>query len=297
MSPEVIEIRDDPSPWWTRPLPWVELFVVSNIAFLTVDIYVAHSINRFAEPAEWVPFAYSAVSPVILVLAMLLAGQISPSQAQDSGPGANRRRVARWMGLLVGWGGVIVGIAGLLFHLDAQFFREQTLHNLVYTAPFTAPLAYAGLGLLLIMNRMVDSRSVEWARWILMMALGGFIGNFALSLTDHAQNGFFYPAEWISVIASAYAVSGLLAMFLVYDNRPLQWLVGVVLLAQIFVGLLGFYYHAAAVYRRPMETLWEKVLYGAPIFAPLLFADIAVLGLLGLWGLAWTQSQQRKRPS
>jgi hypothetical protein len=34
-----------------------------------------------------------------------------------------------------------------------------------------------------------------------------------------------------------------------------------------------------------MSGLWDKILYSAPVFAPLLFANLAVLGVLGLWGL------------
>ena len=50
---------------------------------------------------------------------------------------------------------MVVGVAGLVLHLDSHFFAEQTIKNLVYTAPFAAPLVYAGVGLLLILNRMV----------------------------------------------------------------------------------------------------------------------------------------------
>ena len=50
-------------------------------------------------------------------------------------------------------------------------------------SPFAAPLAYTGLGLLLIANRLVDPQSPEWAYWILLLALSGFIGNFVFSLT------------------------------------------------------------------------------------------------------------------
>ena len=64
---------------------------------------------------------------------------------------------------------------------------------------------HTGLGLLLIANRMVDSQSPEWAYWILLLALGGFVGNFVFSLTDHAQNGFFHPIEWVPVVSSALA--------------------------------------------------------------------------------------------
>ena len=43
-----------------------------------------------------------------------------------------------------------------------------------------------------------------------LLALGGFFGNFVLSLTDHAANGFFARTEWIPVISSAFATGFLL---------------------------------------------------------------------------------------
>jgi hypothetical protein len=68
-------------------------------------------------------------------------------------------------------------------------------------------LAYTALGLLLLMNRMVDRRSEEWPRWVLLLGLGGVVGNFIFSLTDHAQNGSYRKTEWIPVWNSTLAVS------------------------------------------------------------------------------------------
>jgi hypothetical protein len=146
-------------------------------------------------------------------------------------------------------------------------------------------LAYAGLGLLAILNRTVPAQTEAWARWVVFLALGGFLGNFLLTLTDHAQNGFFDGREWIAVAAAAFAVGALLAAVLDYRNRPFLGLCLLVMVAEIAVGLLGWYYHLSAILRSPMTGLWDKILYSAPVFAPLLFADLAVLGVLGLWGL------------
>lgn len=278
-----------PSPlrdrWWGRPLWWVELFALSNIAFLAVDVYFAHAINAFAQRAEWAPIIFSLAAPAVLVIALALGGP-APVVPGDAALGVRGwfRRISRWLGLAVGASALAVGIAGFLLHLESQFFDEQTLKNLVYTAPFVAPLSYAGLGLLIILNRMVDARSVEWARWVVLLALGGFAGNFVLCLADHAQNGFFRSAEWIGVIASALAVGSLLAALLIYDNRPLLWLCGAVMAAQAGVGLLGFCYHGLANLAGP-GSLWEKFLYGAPLFAPLLFPDLALLAIIALWAL------------
>jgi hypothetical protein len=233
-----------------------------------------------------VPVAFSLVAPAVLIAAMALGG-LRPAPANE---GSAARRLARGLGLVVGWGSVAVGIAGVLFHLDSALFEEQTLKNLVYTAPFAAPLAYTGLGFLLLLDRMVDSRTVDWARWVVLLALGGFSGNFVLTLADHAQNGFFQPSEWIGVVASAWAVSSLCAVLVVYDNRPLLWLALAIMAAQAGVGMLGFYLHVMADLRSPAGPLWDRILYGAPPFAPLLFADLAMLAALALWGVARTQA-------
>lgn len=164
---------------------WVELFVLFNFIVLVLDIYLAHSENEFYWRTEYFPVYFSAVGSVILLVG-LVARQ-------------RWRRVAVWrdLGYLVGWVSVATGLAGVIYHLDSQFFYEKTLRSLTYTAPFVAPLACTGVGLLLIMNRMVPAGTREWAEWVLMLTLGGFFGNFVLSLADHAENGFFRPIEWL----------------------------------------------------------------------------------------------------
>jgi hypothetical protein len=262
----------------------MELFLVGNLAFLAVDIVLAHAVNAFRHRAEWIPIAFSLVASAALLLAMGIGGPAPTLPRRDrGGVGASRRRVARWLGLLVGWGSVLVGVAGLIWHLESAFFQEQTLKSLVYSAPFAAPLTYTGLGLLILLDRMVDAETAEWARWVVLLAAGGFGGNFVTTLADHAQNGFFVPSEWVGVVASALAVGTLVALVEVPDNRPL-WLLGLVMMGvQIAVGLLGFYFHARGNLARPAESAWERFIDGAPVFAPLLFVDLAVLAVLGLW--------------
>ena len=260
--------------WFRRPRAWVELFATANLVFLAADIYVAHSYNSFGHSAEWIPFLFSLGAPPILVAAMVAV----------RGPEPLPEGVARWFGLVVGWISVAIGVAGLVFHLRDTFFLEQTIKNLVYTAPFVAPLSYAGIGLLLILDRMVKPLR-EWANWVILLALGGFVGNFILCLADHAQNGFFNWREWIGVASSAFAVGFLVAVLVVDGGYRFLRLCRGVLLLQSGVGLLGFYYHAAAILSGPTGSLWEGIVYGAPLFAPLLFPNLALLAFIGLWGL------------
>jgi hypothetical protein len=173
----------------------------------------------------------------------------------------------------------------VVLHLDSRFFFERTIRSLTYAAPFAAPLAYTGLGLLVILNRVVDARSKEWAYWVLLLALGGFAGNFVFSLSDHAQNGFFNPAEWIPVASSAIAVGFLMVPFLVgIDGGYIRAMVAA-LAVQAIVGLAGFAFHVASVARQPAAGWFERALSGAPPFAPLLFPNLVVLALIAVAAL------------
>jgi len=160
---------------------------------------------------------------------------------------------------------------------------------LVYTAPLVAPLAYSGLGFILLMNRMVSEKSVEWGRWLVLLGLGGFIGNFFLALCDHAQNGFFIQIEWVPVIASALAVGFLIPPLFGKNHWGYLNLCLILMGLQVLVGLLGFYFHALAVWHGPSAELFENILYVAPILAPLLFANLAILCALGLYDLRYKE--------
>lgn len=263
---------------WRDPSFLLEGFVAANLLFLTVDVWLAHAANDFAHPAEWVPVAFSAAAG-LATAAVLAAG------ARAGGPRGWRTGSIGRVGLVVGWASVAVGVAGLVLHLESQFFRELTLRSLVYSAPFVAPLSFAGLGFLLLMDRMVDPDGRRWSAWVLFLALGGFAGNFVLSLADHAQNGFFYATEWIAVVAAAAAVGYLGALFAREpDDGYLRlgfWVLGL----QAAVGLVGFLLHVGRLLEPAAAPLEERVVHGAPLFAPLLFVDLAALAGLGLWDL------------
>lgn len=259
---------------WQRIWPaqrWLilELFVIANLAFLALDVYLAHAINRFRVPSEWLPVVYSIAAPLALGWAHL----------RHRGQGTRERPV----GLAIGWGAIALGILGTVFHLQSQFFEHYTLRSLVYAAPFIAPLAYTGLGFLLLLNRMVPDQSIEWSQWVLMLGLGGFGGIFVLALADHAQNGFFYPIEWVPVVASAYALGFLLMAFF----RPptpafLNACLGVLAL-QALIGVVGLLLHLEVTLEGASSGWLQKIIEGPPVMAPLLLPNLALLAGLGIW--------------
>jgi len=255
--------------WYRSPRMWVELFALFNLAGLAPDIFLAHSTNFFRHRTEYIPLVFSMASPVLLLPAVVMLAR-------------GNLHWWRQLGYLVGWGSVLIGVVGLVLHLQSQFFQQWTLASLVYAAPFAAPLAYTGIGMLLIMNRMVNVEGLEWPLWVIFLALGGFIGNFIFSVTDHAQNGFYHRSEWIPVCSSALAVGFMIVPLILRVNRAFLSACTLVMVLQAAVGLLGFALHLRADIYGVGPTFFDRVVYGAPVFAPMLFPDLVVLACIGL---------------
>jgi hypothetical protein len=261
---------NEPHPdWKTAHDIWLEGFVFFNFLCLTGDIVLAHASNSFRNRWEYLPVWFSPAAAAILVLALV---------------SRLRGYSVLWsrLGSVVACLSIVVGIAGVVFHLDSHFFYERTIRSLTYAAPFAAPLAYMGLGSLLLMNRSVPVNSREWAKWVLFFATGGFAGNFVLSLTDHASNGFFRWSEWIPVVSSALAIGSFIVFFVQDPPRNyLKWCLAILLL-QVVAGAAGFVLHLLTDLHGPSRRLSSNVISGAPPFAPLLLPNLAILGFLGL---------------
>ncbi len=256
------------------------IFAASNFLFMGFDVALAHSYNRFADPREWYPIAYSAMGG----LTVLLYGVLRE-------PG----KLARSAFWIMAWIGFSMGVAGLYLHLAHAAWHEVSLRSLVYAAPIAAPLSYSGVALIaLTADGFFDClKSVSRRQCLLLLVGAGFSGNLALTTLDHARNGFFRPEEWFSVAAAAFG-----AVVLLWagasdkpSTREEYFTILAALVLQIFTGLIGFVFHLYADWHNIMATVPDKIIFGAPIFAPLLFCDIAVLGIIAVFidsaGMRW----------
>src|ERR1051326_604850 len=225
---------------------WLDGFALFNFVCLSGDIALAHSENGFRVRMEYFPIWFSVAAAVCLFAGVILRLKAGQTSAWD------------YIGHIVGFASVVVGTAGVVYPLDSRFFYERTLKSLTYAAPFAGPMAFVGLGCVLIMNRMVEPRSKEWTRWVFFFSLGGFAGNFVLSLTDHAVNGFFLWAEWIPVASSAFAVA-FLAVLIANPSGENLLLTAAVLMIQFLVGGLGFLLHLQADFHGPAERIFSNI--------------------------------------
>lgn len=97
---------------------------------------------------------------------------------------------------------------------------------------------------------------------------------------SHYKNNFRYAAQWTPIIIAPALAA---AAFASVKSRKVATtaLPAISILASADAAV-GFYYHGRGVLRRPGGTkhLLYNVLYGPPIFAPLLFGAAGMLGLL-----------------
>ena len=66
----------------------LDFFIIANLAFLALDVFLAHSVNAFAHSAEWIPFYFSLGASVLL--ALILFGKKKAMERVVS--------VRRWVG-------------------------------------------------------------------------------------------------------------------------------------------------------------------------------------------------------
>lgn len=97
---------------------------------------------------------------------------------------------------------------------------------------------------------------------------------------SHYKNNFRYKIQWSPVVIAPLLAA---AAFGSVKNRKLATTVLPAISAVAGAdAAVGFYYHARGVLRRPggRKHLLYNIMYGPPIFAPLLFGAAGMLGIL-----------------
>lgn len=259
------------------------LFTSANLAFLALDVAIAHSENAFTPVYEWVPVIGS---PLGALTAFWLALHRRPSAG------------AVLLHVLCMLLGVAVGTLGLAFHLRAMLSPLGSIDWAwaVFSAPVIAPLSFAGVSLiglvavfqesppgsgrLSLLNLLNLSAPMSKTQHLLWLVGLGFVGAMAMSFLDHGQYGYRLY-EWIPIVAGGFAGSVVIQQALRPDaQRGDQVTYFWTMVGCIMVGMLGFAFHLSCDVADSGALSLERMRAFAPIFAPLLFGDLAILGLL-----------------
>jgi hypothetical protein len=210
-------------------------------------------------------------------------------------------------------------VVGFYFHVRGIHRKpggwRLPIVNMVMGPPVFAPLLFgvsAYLGLLASFLRRGESgghgifprpaHQHHWARvvtgehepisWMQDVREGRFQKQMAIATVisaffsgfeawySHYKNNFRYKAQWTPVVIAPLLMAAGIAA--VKSPRAAQtWLPAASALAMVD-GAVGFGYHARGVARRPggLKKPIYNIIYGPPLFAPLLFAASGLLGLL-----------------
>jgi hypothetical protein len=222
------------------------------------------------------------------------------------------RTVLRWTSAVT----LLDSLIGFCFHVRGIARKpggwRLPVANIVMGPPIFAPLLFgvsAYLGLIASYLRpeeapAIDTSEDHWreiaallagrrpASWRTELREGHFQKHLAVAtilsaffsgfeaLYSHYKNNFKYAAQWSPIII-APALMAAAGASIKSPKAARTWLPAMSVLA-IADGGAGFFYHARGVLRRPggLKKPVYNVLYGPPVFAPLLFAACGVLGLL-----------------
>ena len=251
-------------------------------------------------------------TPVFVSIALCIAGVW----------GVFNRWAARVLLPVVSLITMIDGIVGFIFHVRGIHRKPGgwriPIFNIIMGPPLFAPLLFAVsgfLGLIASMLRREDDprhsllpgiprpRSA-WLSWMprkisregvlieqdvregrfqramgVATALAAFFSGVE-SLYSHYKNEFTFRIEWTPILLTPAIIFA--GIGTVWSRTIARTLLPLTSALAVINGMLGFFYHARGIWRRPggLKLPWYNLIYGPPIFAPLLYAATGFLGLL-----------------
>ena len=265
------------------------LMAAVNEIFLGVDIYLAHAISGTIVPYEWIPIIFGPIAGFVLLVAGLIA--------------IKQRPLASLLATLILLASIAVGLLGAYFHLlrialpEGPEGQQLTVRLLVWGPPFLGPLMFALVGLWGISAAWVEDppdsgrlrvpggRTLplplsKTRAYFLMIGLGIMVTAISAVL-DHARTGFENPWLWIPTVVGVFGT--VVTVALGYFERPTRadlTIYVIAMLLLIVTGLVGAVLHVDDNLTARGAFVAERFIRGAPFLAPLLFANMGVLGLI-----------------
>ncbi len=267
------------------------VMVALNELFLALDVYLAHGANGTIVPNEWHPIYFGLCSGLLLILAGSLA--------------TRHRTLASTIATAALLGSVFIGFLGVYFHLDRAILptapqgQRLTLDLLIWAPPVMGPLAFALVGLLGISaaweelpagsGRLKIFRELsvhlpysKTRAYVFTIGMG-MLAALVSSVLDHARAGFANPWLWFAVATGVFGtVVPVVFASLEKPSRLDLYTYAAAMLLLLITGAIGTSLHVQANLVFEYTIVLERFLRGAPPLAPLLFANMGLLGLLAL---------------
>lgn len=131
-----------------------------------------------------------------------------------------------------------------------------------------------------ILSEEQDIREGRFQKQVaIVTAVSALLSGFE-AYYSHYKNNFRYWAQWTPVLLAPALAAAAIAS--IRSRRVARTALPLISVAASADAAVGFYYHARGVVRRPGGTkhLLYNIMYGPPIFAPLLFGAAGMIGIL-----------------
>ncbi len=270
----------------------MSLLVVGTSLISGAEVAYEHYRGSYSNPIMYSPVVLSGVLSVAGV-----AGFFSGHMARTF------LRYTSWITLadgLVGFGFHVRGIA------RKPGGWRMPIVNLVMGPPVFAPLLFgtsAYLGVIASYlqreedhgwkGRTIEGRTAlrtpdfrddirvgRFQKHICVVAAIGTLASGAEAWYSHYKNNFKYKVQWSPIILTPLLAGAALASL--PSKRVANTLLPVAAGLAMLNGVVGTGYHIRGILRRPGEKKKPlyNILYGPPIFAPMLFAACGMLGMM-----------------
>jgi len=260
-----------------------------------LEVGYEHYKGSYSNPVMYTPVALSAA-----LAGSGLLGMISRRCA---------RTLLRWVSVVT----LADGIVGFFFHIRGVARKpggwSLPVTNIVMGPPIFAPLLFgtsAYLGWMASylrreedlhqpggrMRELVGELTPGQSDWRTNLRSGRFQKHLSAitvlwaffsgfeALYSHYKSNFRYKAQWTPVLLTPLLMGS--AAGAIKSRRMANTALPAASALALVNGAIGFYYHARGIVRRPagLKKPLYNILYGPPIFAPLLFAACGFLGLM-----------------
>ncbi|MFN8374717.1 MAG: hypothetical protein U0694_17780 [Anaerolineae bacterium] len=267
------------------------LLAAINQLFLGVDIYLAHSISGTINGSEWIPIIFGFSAGIILLLAGLIA--------------LRNRPLATILANLVFVVSIVIGLMGVFFHLVRAGIigggspLSDSVGLLVWAPPFLGPIAFVLVGALgisaawvedppdsgrlrLLANRHLQLPYSKTRAYFLIVGIFALITVIS-STFDHARTNFANPAVWLPASVGVFATAVAIALgFMAKPSQSDLTTYTLAMVMMIVVGLVGALLHLNSNLVAQGTIVVERFVRGSPLLAPLLYANVGLLGLVTL---------------
>jgi hypothetical protein len=226
---------------------------------------------------------------------LLLAGLIA----------LRRRSTATMIASVVFLASIIVGVLGAYYHLRRAVLptgplgQQVSLGLLVWAPPILGPTMFAMVGVLGISAAWVEtppdsgtlklgsrrrlSLPYSKTRAYLFIVGMGALATVISSVLDHARSGFVNPWLWLPTGVGIFAtIAAVVVAALDRPGRIDLTVYAASMILMILVGVVGAVLHVNLNLISGSQVVLERFIRGAPILAPMLYANIGTLGAIAI---------------